>query len=82
MVKQGTAQHLDCSFDDGRATPKIKRVVANWTSRVNIAEHSPLLARLLSPLGVHQRRRVIIGQEAHEVRGLLEGLHAFLDLRK
>ena len=39
-----------------------------------------LLTSLLRPLRIHQRSRVIVGQEADQVWRLLEGLEPLLDL--
>ena len=48
---------------------------------VKMKECSLFLTSLLRPLGIHQCRGVVVGEESHQVRCLLQGLEALLDLR-
>lgn len=41
-----------------------------------MTKDSLLFTRLLRPLRIHQRRRIVVRQEADQVRRLLEGLDA------
>jgi len=58
--------------------PTTPRAESNETTNEGIMD-SLFLAGLLRPLRIHQSRRVIVSQEANQVRRLFESLDAFLD---
>lgn len=58
------------------------RGTTDATGSENLGECSLFLTRLLRHLGIHQRRGVVVGKESHQVRRLLQGMDALLDLRK
>lgn len=67
---------------EGVAESAAEVVLASRGGLRSIAGNSLLLTRLLCPLRVHQRRGVAVRQEAHQVRWLLQRLHALLHLRE